>query len=217
MKPLITLLFLALAISCAEPEEIIKYVDKPVYITQTVTETDTLFTTKEVVKDSIVYVPVFEAGQDSIIHHYDTVYVPVFVEVVDTVYVERKANITYHPRYEPFVTHFFEKLGSRDLIIMDIHIDDIPADIASGADPRFNTNINTVKNGALLIWVTAYCAEAVIYRELLHSLYAQPYLDEWYEWDPARNDQLMAKNWSRCLENMNDEERTKYLEPYGLQ
>ena len=215
MKYLLPLVLLAFG--CTEEVIVEKIVEKPVYLTQTVTKTDTLFTTKEVVKDSVVYVPVYEVGDTVDIHHYDTVYVPVFVEVIDTVYVEREANVTYHPRYEPYVTYFFSKKPTSDMVIMDIHIDDIPIDEANGAAARYNTNLNTVKNGVLVIYITTGCPEAAIYRELLHHLYAWPYLNEWYEWEPTANDYIMAKNWGRCLENMSEEERTKYLSTYGLQ
>lgn len=182
MKTITLITILLFTFACTEEVIVEKIVEVPKYITQTITKTDTLVTTK------------------------------------DTVYIEREANVTYNPKYEQFVLYFFDKVNPlHEMITMDIYIDDIPMDLANGSGARYNTNINTVQNGVLIIYIAAGCPEATIYRELLHHLYAWPYQDEWQEWQPEVNDYIMAKNWGRCLENMNEDERAKYLSTYGLQ
>jgi hypothetical protein len=205
MKYLILLLFLALAISCAEPEVIEKIIREPVYITQTVSNTDTLIVEKEVVKDSIVYREriVYDTITNTVLRiEIDTVYVPTFITVVDTVYVERKSEITYDPILKPYVENFFVLAAGRISGSTPLNVDVILrvdndygviswTDIIGG---KFVITIGTDGN----------CYEAGVYRELLHTLYAYSYI--------YSAGHPMIQNWEGCLEMMDDTMREYTLD-----
>jgi hypothetical protein len=200
MKYLIPLILL---FACAEPEEIIKYIDKPVYITQTVTKTDTLVTTKEVVKDSIVYKEriVYDTIYltDTVLRietrtEIDTVYVPVFVTVVDTVYLERSAKFEYDPVFEEYVN---------DFLSMTQHYEPLIVDITMIVDNDYGVKSEaSIYQGGWLIRVKVddNCFEACVYRELMHCMFGKGYFDG-----------IMIQNWEGCLEGMDERGYHQYL------
>lgn len=170
MKYLIPLLLL---FACAEPEIVEKIVKEPEYITQTVTSTDTLIIEREVIiRDTI------------------TVY------VTDTVYVERTTKFEYDPVFKNYVDSFFvyaqmvPEPGGMLAVDVTMQVADLGGYISE----------TTISNGGFLIKIdTHQCYEAGVYRELLHTLYARPYINRDYH--------PMQINWGQCLEDMNSEAR----------
>jgi hypothetical protein len=61
------------------------------------------------------------------------------------------------------------------------------------------------------------CAEAIIYRELMHCLGGKPYTGDWRLWQEpytVEKDNIMYQNWPGCLESMDEYQRAWYLHDF---
>lgn len=250
MKPLFPLaIFLALlALSCTEEVLVEKtvydtvYLNRPLekveythYDTVTVYETklDTVYLTETVLQVDTVYLTETD-------YRIDTVYVEQIVERIDTVYVpvvdtlEYSNTITVPWFWRPHVDNFLEAVEECNfpLFARDVVIDTTwrePVNLwggdtimyaysymvggTTGYDGYWYINIDIAKKD---------CAEAIIYRELMHRLAGWPYAGDWRLWthfigdtdiigyDPDK-DQIMYQNWPGCLEGMDSYYRARYL------
>jgi len=219
MKSLIPLIFALFAIAC-EPEEIIKYIEKPVYLVRTMntTTTDTVYVdvpqydTIEITITDLDTVYIEKIIRDTVTNtilrvdtliQVDTVFKT--VTQIDTVYiqvvridtVERQTELVYDPALKNYVDSFFvyaemvPETGGR--LAVDIRMEIVYTEWR-------DVSSTTIVNGDYLITIdTTECYEAGVYRELLHTLYARPYINR--DWNP------MQQGWEGCLEGLNAEGR----------
>lgn len=176
MKTLILFAVLLIAFACADPEIVEKIVKEPEYITTNTHTVDTIYIDREIVIN-------------------DTI----FTTVTDTIYVERTAEFEYDPVFQNYVDSFFvyaEMVPEQSRLIVDITM--IVEDLGGYVSET------TIVNGRFLIKInTRMCYEAGVYRELLHTFYARPYINRDYH--------PMQINWGQCLEDMNSEARRTTL------
>jgi len=219
MKTLIPLIFALFAIAC-EPEEIIKYIEKPVYLVRTMntTTTDTIYVdvprydTIEITVTDLDTIYIEKIIRDTVTNtivridtliRVDTVFKTVtqidtvYIQVVRVDTVERQTELIYDPALKNYVDSFFvfaemvPETGGR-----------LAVDVAMVVEDLGENNISSMEivNGDFLIRInTNECYEAGVYRELLRALYARPYATS--SWNPMQN------NWEGCLEEMNYEGR----------